>query len=221
MFDPNKWLKQRKVATLTPVDAKVSSLVEELVGEKIKGSWWGHSQAHLIYNTYQHLVRDPAVLTMKLIKGKVTFVHRELWASMLSAVLDQTWQQSTRCQLSPLSEQILKLVEQQGTLLCISSNLPFNESRRELRKARVELERRALIISGDKPTDSGAHAPYLESWNHFYQARMRKINRFINRDKALQSIKKWTGKAWLTIEYPGSSATKKSPKLPDMKAFKI
>ena len=25
MFDPNKWLKQKKVTTLTPVDEKVSS----------------------------------------------------------------------------------------------------------------------------------------------------------------------------------------------------
>lgn len=210
MFNPDKWLKQNKVATLTPVDAKVSSLVEALTGEKVKGSWWGHPRAHLIYNTYQHLVRDPNVLTMKLIKGKVTFIHQELWASMLSAVLNQAWRQSARCQLSPLSEQILKLAEQEGTLICTPSYLSVDRSRKEIRKARVELERRALIISGDKHTDSGAHAPYLESWNHFYQTRMRKMNRFINRDKALQSIKKWTGKAWLTVEYSKSGEEKSS-----------
>ena len=205
MFDPNKWLKQSKVATLTPVDEKVSSLVEELTGEKVKGSWWGHSQAHLIYNTYQRLVRDHKILTMKLVKGKVTFIHQELLVSVLSAVLNQKWRQSARYQLSSLSEAILKLVEEKGTLLCTSPHLPFNESRKELRKARIELERRALIVSGDKHTDSGAHAPYLESWDHFYQTRMQKTNALITRDKALQSIKKWTGKSWLTIEYSGSN----------------
>ena len=204
MFDPNKWLKQSKVATLTPVDEKVSSLVEELTGGKIKGSWWGHPQSHLIYNTYQRFVRDPTVLTMKLVKGKVTFIHQELWTSVLSSVLNQSWSQSARHQLSHLSETILKLVEQQGTLVCTSPHLPFNESRKELRKARMELERRALLISGDKHTGSGTHAPYLESWEHFYQTRMRKTNALITRDKALQSIKKRIGKAWLTIEYSGS-----------------
>ena len=134
-FNPSQWLKQKKIATLTYTDTKVPSLVEQLTGEQIKGSWWGHPQAHFIYNTYQSLVETKTVLTMKLVKGKVTFIHKDLWVSLFSAVSDQKWQKSALYRLSLLGRAILELVEQKGAVLCALSDLPFNKPYCDIKKA--------------------------------------------------------------------------------------
>lgn len=199
-FDPEKWLRQRRVATLTPAVAGFPSLVEELTGQRVTGSWWAHPDSHVIYNTYQRLVAAESVLTLKLIDGKVTFVHEALWASLLSAVLDRNWRLAAEHGLKNMSRTLLELVESRGTLLCTRANLPFEHDARALRNARRELERRALLISGDEHTESGSHAPYLQSWGHFRESHGHKIGSLTGRDEALTKIRKWTGGARLTID---------------------
>jgi hypothetical protein len=61
----------------------VANLADIVAGEPIKGSWWGHPRGHDIFAAI-NLVRDsPDVVATRLIAGKVTLVHRRLWAPLV------------------------------------------------------------------------------------------------------------------------------------------
>ena len=121
-FDVEGWLAEAKIATLTTSNDQVPSLVEELTGERVRGSWWSHPKAHLISNTYRRIAECKHVLTLKLVEGKVTFVHMDVWAALLSAVMDAQWRQRVTLRLQPLSRELLSLVEERGILLLTPSS---------------------------------------------------------------------------------------------------
>jgi hypothetical protein len=58
-------------------------LTEAIVGENIKGSWWGHPQSHQIYSILGAVTDSDQVLVCRLIDGKITLVHRRLWPSLV------------------------------------------------------------------------------------------------------------------------------------------
>jgi hypothetical protein len=61
----------------------VPNLAELVAGETIKGSWWGHPRGHDIYAAI-NIVRDsPDVVALRLIKGKITLIHRRLWPALV------------------------------------------------------------------------------------------------------------------------------------------
>ena len=68
---------------LMSAKGSVPRLTEAIVGEPIKGSWWGHSQSHRIFATLQAVADSEQVLVCRLINGKVTLVHRRLWPSLV------------------------------------------------------------------------------------------------------------------------------------------
>jgi hypothetical protein len=59
------------------------TLVEAIVGEPIKGSWWGHPQSHHIFKVLQQLSESPDILQCRFIHGKVTLIHRRLWPALV------------------------------------------------------------------------------------------------------------------------------------------
>jgi hypothetical protein len=61
----------------------VPNLADLVAGEAITGSWWGHPRGHDIYAAI-NVVRDsPDVVATRLIKGKVTLIHRRLWPPLV------------------------------------------------------------------------------------------------------------------------------------------
>lgn len=61
----------------------VPNLADLVAGETIKGSWWGHPFGHDIYAAI-NVVRDsPDVVALRLIKGKITLIHRRLWPALV------------------------------------------------------------------------------------------------------------------------------------------
>ena len=70
----------------------VPSLAEEIVGERIKGSWWGHPRSHAIHAVTQAVRGAEEILVCRLVEGKVTFVHRDMWSALvrLETVLDHS-----------------------------------------------------------------------------------------------------------------------------------
>lgn len=58
----------------------VASLV---VGEPIRGSWWSHPRSHAIFEVVNALADSPDVVRLRLVKGKVTLVHRRLWPALV------------------------------------------------------------------------------------------------------------------------------------------
>ena len=60
----------------------VPNLVEYIAGERVKGSWWGHPKGHEIYALLNGLREvDKEVAVCKFIDGKITYIHRRLWAA--------------------------------------------------------------------------------------------------------------------------------------------
>ena len=59
------------------------NVAELVAGEPIKGSWWGHPKGHAIFNTLASLCESPDVIRTRLVKGKVTLVHRRVWPALV------------------------------------------------------------------------------------------------------------------------------------------
>ena len=55
------------------------SLAERVVGKRIRGSWWGHSKGHQIYELANKVHDSRVVLVCTLAGGKITYIHRRLW----------------------------------------------------------------------------------------------------------------------------------------------
>lgn len=58
------------------------SLAEAIAGEPIQGSWWGHAAGKRIFQIASQLDDRDDVLLCRLLGGKVTLVHRRLWAAI-------------------------------------------------------------------------------------------------------------------------------------------
>jgi len=63
----------------------VPSLVEVIAGEPVRGSWWSHPEGREIFAVTRAVRANDDVLVCRLIKGKVTFVHRRLWPALVRA----------------------------------------------------------------------------------------------------------------------------------------
>jgi hypothetical protein len=58
------------------------NVAELVAGEPMKGSWWGHPQSHTIFEVINRVADSPDVVRLRLVKGKVTLVHRRLWPAL-------------------------------------------------------------------------------------------------------------------------------------------
>jgi hypothetical protein len=76
----------------------VPNLAEAVAGERIQGSWWGHSKGHDIFVATRAVRDSPDVLVCRLVGGKVTYIHRRLWPVVirLADKLDKDLLASTR-----------------------------------------------------------------------------------------------------------------------------
>ena len=61
----------------------VPNLAEAVAGEPIRGSWWGHPEAHKILLCRRAVRASPDVLVCRLLGGKVTYAHRRLWPALV------------------------------------------------------------------------------------------------------------------------------------------
>src|SRR4249919_2302743 len=108
------FLQLGKIGFLLQSDSFLPSLRTIVAGNRSKGSWWASEEAQTIFEVSEMLDEHPDVMVMKLIAGKVTFVHRELWGRVYSiGVAREEWQMKT---LTPAAKQLLKTLEAEGTL---------------------------------------------------------------------------------------------------------
>lgn len=59
------------------------SVAENVAGEPLAGSWWGHPAGNEIFTATRSLRDSSDVLVCRLVNGKVTFVHRRLWPAIV------------------------------------------------------------------------------------------------------------------------------------------
>jgi hypothetical protein len=68
---------------LVSAKGPVPCLTEVIAGEPIKGSWWGHPKSHQIFAILEMVTESEDVLVCRLLKGKITLVHRRLWPALV------------------------------------------------------------------------------------------------------------------------------------------
>ena len=61
----------------------VPSLAEAVAGGPIRGSWWSHPKGREIFALTRLVRASDDVLVCRLVVGKITFVHRRLWPSLV------------------------------------------------------------------------------------------------------------------------------------------
>ena len=61
----------------------VPNLAQALAGGPIRGSWWGHPKARLMYRIFGAVSDSRQVLVCRLVGGKVTLVHRRSWPALV------------------------------------------------------------------------------------------------------------------------------------------
>ena len=160
-------LRRDKVVTLTPT-GRVRSIVEEVVGEAVKGSWWGHPKGKAIYACAQAVSGSGEAVAVKLIAGKVTFVHRDLWPALYRVATDAGRRAALAPGLSPEARDLLARVEEAGELR-LDRLKPAPAPR-----AREALEKALLCLAEDLHTEKGSHTKVLTTWERWADAGVRR-----------------------------------------------
>jgi len=156
-----------KFGFLLESDPKLPSVCTLITGAPLRGSWWSHPLAQTIFQVNQKLEDHRDVLLTKLVSGKVTFVHRDLWPEVLAiGTAQEAWQMEG---LSASARALLKTVEETGALRTDKIGLPGSKTTTKNKPgdAARELERKLLIHAEQIHTASGAHAKLLETWEHW------------------------------------------------------
>jgi hypothetical protein len=136
-------------------DSRLPSVATLVAGRPVKGSWWGHPAGREIFRIASALDDDADVTTAKLLAGKVTFVHRRLFAALAAAGAERApWQMQ---KLPAAARSLLDECDRTGAL---EASGP----------AVKELERRLLCAAHQVHTERGAHATELMTWKRFRRA---------------------------------------------------
>ena len=138
-----------KHGLLPEQDKELPNAVTLVTGQCLHASWWSHPKGRLIFATLTELARHPDVLFTKLLRGKVTLVHRRLWPSFVAvASAREEWQVRG---LGASARSLLRDLERTGSV-------------RASGPAVKELERRLLVHTEEVHTESGRHAILLQPW---------------------------------------------------------
>ena len=76
---------QKHGVVLASAKGPVPNLADAVAGSPIRGSWWGHPKGHEIFLVLQAARASADVLVCRLVDGKISFVHRRLWPSLVRA----------------------------------------------------------------------------------------------------------------------------------------
>lgn len=142
-------------------DKTFPSVVSSVVGEPIKGSWWSHPMANPIYNGLNAAQRKHAILTVKLLSGKVTFLHESLFIPFFSVVArSRDWQ---RQGLSQDAEHLLHYIKKNGRIRSDEPGLKadFPSFAADCKT----LEKRLLVYTREVHTESGKHVNEISKWS--------------------------------------------------------
>jgi hypothetical protein len=81
-MDPLDWVCEQGVV-LQSARGPLPNLAEQIAGEPISGSWWGHSSGHEIFAVLTRLLDSSDVIATRLVNGKITLIHRRLWPAVV------------------------------------------------------------------------------------------------------------------------------------------
>ncbi len=134
-----------------------------ICGAPISGSWWSHPKSSLIHCVLEELDDHAELTTAKLINGKMTLIHADLWPALVAVGrANEAWQTA---RLSPLARSLHRKAQ--------FGSFRLDEFRSRLDgkpsdAARI-LEKRLLIHSHEFHTDKGTHTKLVRSWDDWWQ----------------------------------------------------
>jgi hypothetical protein len=139
----------REFDLLVDTDPKFPSVTALVAGDTGGRSWWAHPQAKQMYGLSCALRNHPDVLMVKLISGKLTFIHRPSWPAIFAiGTSREPWQ------LDGLSKEAKALLRKTGLQGAVeSSGDPVRE-----------LETRLLVRATSVHTERGFHMKEVQSW---------------------------------------------------------
>jgi hypothetical protein len=182
-FEQKILLALEQHGLLLEADSELPSIATIIAGEPIKGSWWGHKMGTVIFNTCENLCDRSDILRIKLLKGKVTYIHQRLWSAVATiGTAKDAWQTAD---LSTTTKKLLSATEKAGCLRADEkpSGLNFAEARLAIK----DLEERLLAVSTSVHTESGAHVKAVESWESWFKQRDFKPTKIV-KAKAFQIL---------------------------------
>lgn len=152
-----------ELGVLLETDRAFPSLVALAAGGPVKGTWWAHPLANEIYMLGQRLMDEHDVMFIRLVSGKMTYVHRRLWRPLYAiATARHPWQLAD---LPKTAKSTLQTVDRRGALRM--DELRSSRTAKELGADARILETRLLVFGDDVHTDSGAHVKRIETWPHW------------------------------------------------------
>lgn len=157
-----KELERRGLLLLA--DNTLPSVVSVIAGRPITGSWWSAPAGKLIYNTANELEEHQNVVVVKLLSGKLTFIHGKLWPALIViGIAKENWQIHD---LAAVSKAILRKLEKDGELFTDMLVAVGGYSYKEVSTAAKQLEKRLLVLSQGFRVE-GRHHRHLRSWKHW------------------------------------------------------
>lgn len=184
-FDgPYTYLRERGL--LLETDRAFPSLVAMMAGGPVKGTWWAHPLANEIYQVGMRLMKQSDVIYVRLVAGKMTYVHRRLWPALYSvATAREPWQLAN---LPESAKSMLKMLDKRESL-----RMDEIKSARTAKKLGTDarlLESRLLAFGDDVHTDSGAHVKRVETWPHWAKRVGFETNELPASDEARRELER-------------------------------
>jgi hypothetical protein len=179
--------KLKQHGLLLQTDPHLPSVSALVAGAPVRGSWWAHPRSQDIFRVNDQLEDHPDVLVVKLISGKITYVHRTLWHAIIAiGRAREPWQ-------------LERLSRAASNLLVQVDGKPIQTDGR-MSKPASELEKTLLVHSEQFHTAAGGHARRLESWDH-WSSRIGHSGKGISPASAKQTLEDVV--ASLNLEFKG------------------
>ena len=148
-----------RIGLLLSHDPALPSFTALVTGAPFGGSWWSHPQAHDIYRLLGRFHRGAGALSAKLVNGKVTYINKRLWPSLLNVVRGRAvWQ---RGNLSGEAQALHRAVQRRRSIRADRLRTQPASTRSA---AILELEKRLLVHSTAVHTETGNHQKLLRTW---------------------------------------------------------
>ncbi len=179
-------VRRQRVVPFTDTKGAPPSFVRAVTGEAVKGSWWGHPKGHEIFNLAGSLGDES--ITLKLVLGKVTILHRSLFAALARVVTDEEWRRPRLADLSREAKALLALVEGSEALRLDDAAQALSVKTSALAAPRRELERALLVHADEIHTEKGHHVAVLVPWPRWASGDVAKAAKKLSLEDALREL---------------------------------
>ncbi|MCH8906610.1 MAG: hypothetical protein IH840_05935 [Candidatus Heimdallarchaeota archaeon] len=187
------FVHQSKIVTLTSVSG-FPSLISEIVGKPIRGSWWSHPQGNLIYMISEGLADSLEILTVKLVYGKVSYVHKTLWTALYRVVTDIAWRNKRIASLNSIEKRLLMEVEDREVVrineLITEWPSTSKAQKKEITKARKQLESSLLVYSHQFHSEKGSHSTEIKLWENWVSEATKSSASKLSLNTAIDLLRK-------------------------------